>query len=95
MTKVFNEAGINSNDYSTHAYRKGGTRHKLRFSKQKWSMDVIMAWAHWSHEADKKVLWSYLVDEERFLRTEEVAMAMKFNPSSKQSLDTLVSSQLN
>jgi integrase len=80
LKEMFSCIGLESKDYSTHTFRKGGVRHRYLFAKNRWPMDYILAWANWSFGDDKKVLFSYLVDEERLIQTEDIQMAMLHVP---------------
>ena len=81
LNEMLTHIGLNSCDYSTHTFRKRVVRRRYLFAQIKWPMDYILAWANWSYSEDKKVLFAYLIDEEEYIQTEKIQLAMLHPPA--------------
>lgn len=78
LKQVLQNIGLNSVEYSSHTFRKGGARHKFLYSKSRWNLDTIMVWCGWSHSDDNHVLWSYLAESELGRKRNDAMKAMKY-----------------
>ena len=67
--------------FSSHAFRKGGVRHRHLYALYRWSIETIIRWACWAEpdvNKSSRILYTYLQDEAKMKENDRAEHAMNY-----------------